>query len=86
MTLVNRFFSYVNQQPKVRRQCFGLFLTRFFPHDTTIHMYIYIYPYTGWLVTGGKSGKGVILREERSRKCRIKILLPYTIYPIIIIQ
>ena len=42
MTLVNRFFSYVNQQPKVRRQCFGLFLTRFFPHDTTIHMYIYI--------------------------------------------
>ena len=42
MTLVNRFFSYVNQQPKVRRQCFGLFLTRFFPHDTTIHMYIYV--------------------------------------------
>ena len=29
--------------------------------------------YTGWLVTGGTSGKGVILREKRSRKCRIKI-------------
>ena len=29
--------------------------------------------YTGWLVTGGTSGKGVILREKRSRKYRIKI-------------
>ena len=24
--------------------------------------------YTGWLVTGGTSGKGVILREKKSRK------------------
>ena len=31
------------------------------------------YIYTGWLVTGGTSGKGVILREKRSRKYRIKI-------------
>ena len=30
-------------------------------------------PYTGWLVTGGTSGKGVILREKISRKYRIKI-------------
>ena len=29
--------------------------------------------FTGWLVTGGTSGKGVILREKRSRKYRIKI-------------
>ena len=29
--------------------------------------------YTGWLVTGGTSGKGVILREKISRKYRIKI-------------
>ena len=29
--------------------------------------------YTGWLVTGGTSGKGVILREKRSRKYRIRI-------------
>ena len=29
--------------------------------------------YTGWLVTGGTSGKGVILREKRSRKYKIKI-------------
>ena len=29
--------------------------------------------YTGWLVTGGTSGKGVILREKRSRKYRVKI-------------
>ena len=29
--------------------------------------------YTGWLVTGGTNGKGVILREKRSRKYRIKI-------------
>ena len=29
--------------------------------------------YTGWLVTGGTSRKGVILREKRSRKYRIKI-------------
>ena len=29
--------------------------------------------YTGWLVTGGTSGKGVMLREKRSRKYRIKI-------------
>ena len=29
--------------------------------------------YTGWLVTGGTSGKGEILREKRSRKYRIKI-------------
>ena len=29
--------------------------------------------YTGWLVTGGTSGKGAILREKRSRKYRIKI-------------
>ena len=29
--------------------------------------------YTGWLVTGDTSGKGVILREKRSRKYRIKI-------------
>ena len=29
--------------------------------------------YTGWLVTGGTSGKGMILREKRSRKYRIKI-------------
>ena len=28
---------------------------------------------TGWLVTGGTSGKWVILREKRSRKYRIKI-------------
>ena len=32
-----------------------------------------LYYYTGWLVTGGTSGKGVILREKRSRKYRIKI-------------
>ena len=31
------------------------------------------YYYIGWLVTGGTSGKGVILREKRSRKYRIKI-------------
>ena len=31
--------------------------------------------YTGWLVNGGTSGKGVILREKRSRKYRIKIFL-----------
>ena len=35
-----------------------------------IHMYNI---YTGWLVTGGTSGKGVILREKRSRKYRIKM-------------
>ena len=36
--------------------------------------YIYMYNiYTGWLVTGGTSGKGVILREKRSRKYRIKM-------------
>ena len=29
--------------------------------------------YTGWLVTGGTSGKGVILREKKSRKYRIQI-------------
>ena len=29
--------------------------------------------YTGWLVTGGTSAKGMILREKRSRKYRIKI-------------
>ena len=29
--------------------------------------------YTRWLVTGGTSGKGMILREKRSRKYRIKI-------------
>ena len=29
--------------------------------------------YTGWLATGGTSGKEVILREKRSRKYRIKI-------------
>ena len=29
--------------------------------------------YTGWLITGGTSGKGVILRKKRGRKCRIKI-------------
>ena len=29
--------------------------------------------YIGWLVTGGTNGKGVILREKRSRKYRIKI-------------
>ena len=28
---------------------------------------------TGWLVTGSTSGKGMILREKRSRKYRIKI-------------
>ena len=33
----------------------------------------YRYSYRGWLVTGGTSGKGVILREKRSRKYRIKI-------------
>ena len=32
-----------------------------------------VFNYTGWLVTGGTSGKGVILREKRSRKYRIKI-------------
>ena len=32
-----------------------------------------IWKYTGWLVTGDTSGKGVILREKRSRKYRIKI-------------
>ena len=31
--------------------------------------------YTGWLVTGGTSAKGVILRKKRSRKYRIKIFL-----------
>ena len=30
--------------------------------------------YTGWFVTGGTSGKGVSLREKRSRKYRIKIV------------
>ena len=34
---------------------------------------MYVYIYTGWLVTGGTSRKGVILREKRSRKYRIKI-------------
>ena len=34
---------------------------------------IFQFLYTGWLVTGGTSGKGVILREKRSRKYRIKI-------------
>ena len=34
---------------------------------------IYTNTYTGWLVTGGTSGKGVILREKRSRKYRIKL-------------
>ena len=29
--------------------------------------------YTGWLVTGDTSRKGVILREKSSRKYRIKI-------------
>ena len=29
--------------------------------------------YTGWLVTGGTSEKGMILGEKRSRKYRIKI-------------
>ena len=29
--------------------------------------------FTGWLVTGGTSGKAVILRKKRSRKYRIKI-------------
>ena len=29
--------------------------------------------YTGWLVTGGTSGKDVIRREKRSRKYRIQI-------------
>ena len=29
--------------------------------------------YTGWLVTDGASGKGVILREKGNRKYRIKI-------------
>ena len=29
--------------------------------------------YTGWLVTGGTSGKRVILSEKRSRKYRIEI-------------
>ena len=32
-----------------------------------------IYIYTEWLVTGGTSVKGVILREKRSQKYRIKI-------------
>ena len=32
-----------------------------------------LFVYIGWLITGGTSGKGVILREKRSRKCRIKI-------------
>ena len=36
------------------------------------NIYTYII-YTGWLVTGGTSGKGLILREKRSRKYRIKI-------------
>ena len=31
--------------------------------------------YTGWLVTGGTSGKGVILREKRSQKYRIKFFV-----------
>ena len=31
------------------------------------------YYYTGWLVTDGTSGKGVILREKISRKYRITI-------------
>ena len=40
--------------------------------------YNFKYPFlvtysTGWLVTGGRSGKGVILREKRSRKYRILI-------------
>ena len=34
---------------------------------------LYMYVYTGWLVTGGTSGKGVILREKIRRKYRIKI-------------
>ena len=29
--------------------------------------------YTGWLVTGGTRGKGMILHKKRSRKYRIKI-------------
>ena len=37
-------------------------------HTTSCNWY-----YTGWLVTGGTSGKGVILREKRSRKYRINI-------------
>ena len=36
------------------------------------HRTIIIYS-TGWLVTGGTSGKRVILREKISRKYRIKI-------------
>ena len=35
--------------------------------------YTSLYNYTGWLVTGGTSEKGVILREKISRKYRIKI-------------
>ena len=35
--------------------------------------FLYDTQYTGWLVTGGTSGKGMILREKRSRKYRIKI-------------
>ena len=35
--------------------------------------YYYYCVYTGWLVTGGTRGKGMILREKRSRKYRIKI-------------
>ena len=31
------------------------------------------FDYTRWLVIGGTSGKGLILREKRSRKYRIKI-------------
>ena len=39
----------------------------------TSNIYWHIHVYTGWLVTGGTSGKGVILREKISRKYRIKI-------------
>ena len=36
-------------------------------------VYVYIYIYTRWSVTGGTNGKGVFLREKISRKYRIKI-------------
>ena len=49
----------------------------FIPSIMSIKIYIFIniqiLLITGWLVTGGTSGKGVILHEKRSRKYRIKI-------------
>ena len=56
------FYNYICENCKINK----------YPNSNTTNIHELLL-YIGWLVTGGTSGKGMILREKRSRKYRIKI-------------